>query len=134
MSVATIAKVWSDRLKSGEIHLGGWNMNKMEVFISFLVAWLGNSMSSSVRAIGLVYLVVLSLSVTIGVGLLLYQQIHHLYDGETFIDSLQQHNGIYRGITPPIRGWKNLQRLFGHGHPVFWILPKLVVSQDIKLQ
>jgi palmitoyltransferase len=134
MSMVTICKIWSDRMKSGELQLDGWAMTRMEVLLSYLVVWIGSSLTSSVRAIGLIYLVVLSLSVMIGVGLLLHQQVRHIYEGKTFIESLQHHNGVVKGIKAPTPGWRNLRRLFGHGHPVFWVLPRFVVSQDIKVQ
>lgn len=130
MSVSAIVKIWSTFTDLPEMLV---SKHVVVVLASYLQALLGTSISSSVRALGLLYLVAVSLSVTIGVGLLLHQQVRQLYDGHTFIDSLQQENGLIRGRMPPGRGWRNLRRVFGHGHPVFWMFPKLVLVANGKV-
>ena len=134
MSVATVVKIWNNFFFYREVQRTSQNMGRAGLFVSFLQALVGSSFSSSVRALGLLYLVALSLAVTIGVGLLFYQQMKQLYDGITLVDSLQQHkNGMVRATDPRIRGWSNLKRVFGYGHPLCWMLPKLVDIQNTKI-
>eukprot|EP00250_Pteridium_aquilinum_P011841 c20343_g1_i1 orf=573-1658(+) len=132
MSVSAIIRIWKTTVDFPEV-LGVASSSQVVVMLAtYLQVLLGSSVSSSVRALGLLYLVAVSVSVTIGVGLLLHQQVRQLYDGYTFIETLQHENGLARG-TPPGRGWRNLQRVFGHGHPVFWVFPKLVSGLNGKV-
>lgn len=128
MSISAMLKVWSSLDFSDRVRVSSMNWHIMEVLASYLQALLGSSISSSVRTIAIFYLVAASLSVIIGVGLLLYQQLRQLYDGYSFIESLQFENGNFRGS----RGWRNFQRTFGHGNPAFWIFPKLASDANGK--
>ena len=78
MSVATVVKIWNNFFFYREVQRTSQNMGRAGLFVSFLQALVGSSFSSSVRALGLLYLVALSLAVTIGVGLLFYQQMKQL--------------------------------------------------------
>lgn len=132
MSVAAIVRIWKNLVDLPEV-LGVASSSQVVVLLAtYLQAMLGSSISSSVRTIGLLYLVAVSLAVAIGVGLLLHQQVRQLYDGHTFIEILQYENGLARG-APQGGGWRNLQRVFGHGHPVFWVFPKLVSGPNGKV-
>lgn len=132
MSVHALLKIWTSlTIYSVRVEVASSSWSVMDILASFLQVIRGGLESSSVRALAILYLIAVSLSVTIGVGLLLHQQLRQLYDGLTFIDSLQVENGGVRGVLSS-RGWINLQRIFGNGHPIFWIFPKLVSDANGK--
>lgn len=90
-----------------------------DVFSSLLF---GNQVTFTIRYIGLLYLFVISMALLIGVGILLYQQLSLLYQGQTYLDSLstavsESNSGSRR------KGWVNLQRVFGNRYPWLWLLP-----------
>jgi len=78
---------------------------------------------ASARAFALIYLCIASLSLVIGVGLLLYHQVQLVYSGETYIDSLTPGGG--KGGSSSSRSWANFRKLFGMKHPVLWLLPRM---------
>lgn len=76
---------------------------------------------ASTRAFSLIYLFIASLSLVIGVGLLLYQQVQLVYTGQTYLDTLSSGGGNHHQV----RSWTNFKRLFGKQHPFLWLLPRV---------
>ncbi|KAH7439766.1 hypothetical protein KP509_04G075200 [Ceratopteris richardii] len=122
MSLSAIIKIWA-QVDLPKVYGVASSTQAMLVIASYLQALLGSSISSSARALALLYLIAVSVSVAIGVGLLLHHQVKQLYEGYTLIETLQHASDIRTGLR---RGqWRNLRRVFGHGHPLSWVLPKL---------
>jgi len=66
------------------------------------------------------YDVVVSFAVFIGVGILFTMQFRQLVAGVSYIDSLKHGpDGI-----PQVSSMQNLQKVFGTGHPITWLLPR----------
>lgn len=97
--------------------------NLVHLLRAFIDALMNSSVVLSARAIALMYLIIASLSVSIGIGVLLYQQVQLLYSGQNYIDSLKVREGAEEGLQFK-KGWENLFRIFGTRHPIFWLLPK----------
>lgn len=76
---------------------------------------------ASTRAFALIYLFIASLSLVIGVGLLLYQQVQLVYTGQTYLGTLTSGSGNHHLV----KSWTNFRRLFGKQHPFFWLLPRV---------
>ena len=70
------------------------------------------------RAIALMYLFITSLSLAIGIGILLYQQVQLVYSGQTYLDTLSS-------AHHQSKSWTNFRRLFGKRHPFLWLLPRI---------
>ncbi|KAJ7535480.1 hypothetical protein O6H91_12G035600 [Diphasiastrum complanatum] len=99
-------------------------------FVSTLIKlFMSGHIFLSARAHTLAYLIVASLSVGIGVGLLLYQQLLSIYSGQTYLDSLQISHGIIQDLTVT-GGWDNFRKVFGNSHFIFWMLPKPIRWHD----
>lgn len=81
-----------------------------------------NQVVFSVRYVALLYLIVTSLAVLIGAGLLLYQQLALVYSGQTYLDSITFRDEADSGVQGT-RGWTNLRRVFGKRHPLLWFFP-----------
>jgi hypothetical protein len=71
----------------------------------------------SARGIVLVYLAFASLSVNAGIAVLLCQQLHYIYEGNTYLDRLNSVNVMHGE-----RGLQNLVRFFGCPYPISRIL------------
>lgn len=76
---------------------------------------------SAIRYIALLYLFVISTALLIGVGILLYQQLSLLYQGQTYLDTLSTDLTNFGPVGR--RGWANLQRVFGKRYPWLWLCP-----------
>ncbi|XP_057840896.1 protein S-acyltransferase 11 isoform X2 [Cryptomeria japonica] len=108
--------------------------NVFNIIKAFLHALMRSSVVLSARAVALIYLIVASISVAVGIGLLFFQQVQLLYSGKTYIDSLKyRSNGAVEAL-PLSRGWGNLFRIFGSGHPIFWLLPKKFKSSPSSMK
>lgn len=71
-------------------------------------AFLSSAFFLSARGLVLMYLAIASLSVQIGIGVLLWQQLQFIYEGKTYISNLSaQDSGSEE------RGCQNLFRFFG---------------------
>jgi hypothetical protein len=81
----------------------------------------------SSRGIVLVYLAFASLSVNAAIAVLLCQQLHYIYEGNTYLDRLNSVNVMHGE-----RGLQNLVRFFGCPYPISRIL--LRCSNTGKLQ
>ncbi|MCO5582355.1 hypothetical protein L7F22_036249 [Adiantum nelumboides] len=131
MSASAIIKIWQTHTDMPEVLGVASSSQVVVVMATYLQALLGSSISSSVRGLGLLYLVAVSLSVTFGVGLLLHHHVRQLYDGDTFIETLQRESGVRRGLSQG--EWKNFQKVFGYGNPLFWVLPRVVTGSNGKV-
>jgi palmitoyltransferase len=106
--------------------------NLVHLVTAFVDALMNSSVVLSARAIALMYLIIAGLSVSIGIGVLLYQQVQLLYSGQNYIDSLKvRGDGAVEGSQFK-NGWENLFRIFGSRHPIFWLLPKKFKSSSLS--
>lgn len=129
MSTCAGSKLWPKPVK---LHHG----KLAQLSVGFNFQFLSNVLTAvlfstdSVRALALIYLSIAALALLIGVGLLLHQQLHLLYNGETYIDSLSSGGWMDRDFRGG-KGWANLGRVFGKRHPVFWLLPRKTLGTEI---
>lgn len=123
MSTYVGTKVWPQLLRFRRINLprvhSGVSFNVILDVLAALVVSL--EPVASTRAFALIYLFIASLSLAIGVGLLLYQQMQLVYTGQTYLDTLSSGDGNHHQD----RSWTNFRRLFGKQHPFLWPLPRI---------
>lgn len=124
MSVYVGSKVWLKLLKFRPVDLPRLHAAaSFNVLADVLAAMIGSlEPLVTARAIALIYLCIASLSLVIGVGLLLYHQVQLVYTGQTYIDSLSSGGGKHEQQG---RSWANFRKLFGKRHPFLWLLPRL---------
>jgi len=121
MSIYVGSKVWPQLLNFRRVNNfprrlhSGMSFNVVMDVLAVVIASL--EPAASARAFALIYLCIASLSLVIGVGLLLHQQVQLVYSGETYIDSLTPGGGK--------RSWANFRKLFGMQHPFLWLLPRI---------
>lgn len=82
---------------------------------------LDNQTAVTIRQIGLIYLLITTVALLIGISLLLYQQLMLVYQGQTYVDSLSAGDDDNAG--PRKKGCANLQRVLGNRYPWLWLLP-----------
>mmetsp|Transcript_35119 Transcript_35119/g.91199 ORF Transcript_35119/g.91199 Transcript_35119/m.91199 type:complete len:463 (-) Transcript_35119:426-1814(-) len=75
--------------------------------------------------IGTFFVMFLSAGVTIGVGVLFFLQLQQLLAGVSYIDTLKHG----KDNSPVTTRMKNLQKVFGTGHPLTWWLPLSALPQ-----
>ncbi|KAK7273697.1 hypothetical protein RIF29_14756 [Crotalaria pallida] len=100
-------------------HLAWRVMN--EIFVAFL----GSALLLSTRGLVLVYLFISSVSLQIGLMVLLWQQLSYIYQGKTYLSQLS---------SPPDneeekKDCQNLVRFFGFQYPVTRFLPTFRVTR-----
>ncbi|XP_021896557.1 protein S-acyltransferase 11 isoform X2 [Carica papaya] len=86
-----------------------------------IIAFLSSAVLLSMRGIVLVYLFVASLSVEIGLSVLLWQQLCYIYEGKTYLSHLSSGEGE--------RNCQNLFRFFGCPYSILRYLPNWRTSQ-----
>lgn len=92
----------------------------------FSSLFFGNQpLTITIRYIGLLYLFVISMALLVGVGILLYQQLLLLYQGQTYLDSLSTVVSESSKSGSGRKGWANLQRVFGKMYFWLWLLPHI---------
>lgn len=98
-----------------------WRIIKETIF-----AFLRSVMLLSTRGFVLVYLFFSSVSMLIGLSVLLWQQLYYIYEGETYLSHLssQAHNN-----GNGKKDCQNLVRFFGFPYSVKRFLPKFLVTQ-----
>ncbi|XP_077220480.1 protein S-acyltransferase 11-like [Tasmannia lanceolata] len=74
-------------------------------------AFLSSALLLSPRGLVLLYLLIASLSVEIGISVLLWQQLRFIYEGKTYINHISSLN-----IGNVESGWQNIFRFFGFPH------------------
>ena len=87
----------------------------------------------SIKVVVLIYLLMLGLGTSVCLGLLLSTQLQLMFDGQTYVESIQ--GGKSERGRPfilsllschlPESGKKSLQRVFGEEHPICWLRPRL---------
>lgn len=127
MALFTGMRVWPAVMKPDQMDRSGMSLS-LSMGAS-AIAVVANSILQSARAVALLYLLVASVAVITGVGILLQQQLSFLYSGTTFLDSLQA-AWKTKGRK---EGWDNLRHVFGNGHPVFWAVPILPEATPRKI-
>lgn len=83
------------------------------------IALASSAVLLSTRGLVLVYLFVSSISLEIGISVLLWQQLCYIYEGQTYLSSLSMRGGVAAGE----KDCKNLFRFFGCPYPVLRFLP-----------
>ncbi|XP_061950445.1 protein S-acyltransferase 11 isoform X2 [Populus nigra] len=83
------------------------------------IALVSSAVLLSTRGLVLVYLFVSSISLEIGISVLLWQQLCYIYEGQTYLSSLSMRGGDEAGE----KDCKNLFRFFGCPYPVLRFLP-----------
>lgn len=83
------------------------------------IALVSSAVLLSTRGLVLVYLFVSSISLEIGISVLLWQQFCYIYEGQTYLSSLSMRGGDEAGE----KDCKNLFRFFGCPYPVLRFLP-----------
>lgn len=76
----------------------------------------------TIRQIGLIYLLIITLALLIGISLLLYQQLALVYQGQTYLGSISAENHDVNAGSRK-KGCANLQRVLGNRYPYLWLLP-----------
>ncbi|KAF4394771.1 hypothetical protein F8388_004746 [Cannabis sativa] len=102
----------------GRIH--GYSSNMASTALKeVMLALLRSAALLSARGLILVYLFVSSVSVEIGLSILLWQQLCYIYEGKTYLNSLSSH----RNNDIEEKGCQNIWRFFGCPHSFSRILP-----------
>ncbi|KAL1803619.1 hypothetical protein ACET3Z_032266 [Daucus carota] len=105
-----------------------WYSGKLKEIIS---AFLSSILLLPVESVVLVYLLVASLVVEIGLAILLFQQLYYIYEGKTYLNHLISH-GVEDGTSYGVeeKDIRNLVRFFSCPSsalrflPCFWSLKK----------
>ncbi|KAK9676479.1 hypothetical protein RND81_11G079600 [Saponaria officinalis] len=72
----------------GQMHRVGNKLAVMSILKDVFIAFLTSAIFFSTRGIVLLYLFVSSISVGIGLSILLWQQLYFIYEGRTYLSSL----------------------------------------------
>ncbi|KAF8398744.1 hypothetical protein HHK36_014602 [Tetracentron sinense] len=109
-------------------HLSGFDRDlAFRTMKEVILALLNSAVLLSARGLVLVYLFVASLSVDIGLSILLWQQLHFIYEGKTYLSHLSSQ--VDDGVGE--KGCQNLFRFFGCSYsasrylPGFWNTKKI---------
>ncbi|KAK1272699.1 putative S-acyltransferase [Acorus gramineus] len=101
------------------------------VLKEFFVALMSSAILLTARGLLLLYLCIASISLAIGLIVLLWQQLHFIYEGKTYIGSLssRDYDGSYN------RGCHNLIRFFSCPYPIyrFFMSSNNVKSQEMTV-
>ncbi|URE14344.1 DHHC palmitoyltransferase [Musa troglodytarum] len=109
--------VWPP-LEIRNLALSGFGIGSAASIVKEIVAALASSaLLLSARGLILIYLSFASLSVEIGLVVLLWQQLYWIYEGNTYINQIASHN-VARGE----KGWQNLLRFFSCPYSVYRVL------------
>lgn len=114
--------------------LGANNVNSFRVIKQITAALASSVLLLSARGLILVYLAFASISVEIGINVLLWQQLCYIYEGNTYLSHISSVGGV-RGD----KGCHNLLRFFGCPYSAFRFLlgptsaAKLLESESSKL-
>lgn len=93
-----------------------------EIFIAFL----RSALFLSARGLLLVYLFIASVSLQIGLSVLLWQQLSFIYQGKTFLSNLSSQAD---NDEEEKKDCQNLVRFFGFQHPVSRFLSNFRVTR-----
>nr|XP_009408160.1 PREDICTED: protein S-acyltransferase 11 isoform X4 [Musa acuminata subsp. malaccensis] len=110
-------RVWPP-LEIRNLALSGFGIGSAASIVKEIVAALASSaLLLSARGLILIYLSFASLSVEIGIVVLLWQQLYWIYEGNTYINQIASHN-----VAHGEKGWQNLLRFFGCPYSVYRVL------------
>lgn len=84
------------------------SMSSMKLLMEIITNLASSALFLSARGIVLIYLAFASLSVNAGIAVLLCQQLHYIYEGNTYLDRLNSVNVMHGE-----RGLQNLARFLG---------------------
>lgn len=105
--------------------LSGFNRDMaFRVAMEVFVALLRSAVLLSARGLVLVYLFVTSISVQVGLGLLLWQQLCYIYEGKTYLSHLSS-----RGNDVGPKDCQNIFRFFGCPYPISRYMPNFLRSR-----
>ncbi|WOL18927.1 protein S-acyltransferase 11 isoform X4 [Canna indica] len=106
--------VWPP-LQYGNLTLSGSSTaSAISVLKEIVAAVASSALLLSARGLVLIYLAFASLSVEIGIAVLLWQQLYWIYEGNTYINQITSQNTPRREA-----GCHNLLRFFGCPHSIF---------------
>ena len=103
------------------------SMSFWKILLEIFATVAGSAFFLSARGLVLVYLAFASLSVNAGIGVLLYQQLSYIYEGNTYLNHLSSPNPLHGE-----RGLQNIVRFFGCPYPISRVL--LRYSNTGKMQ
>ncbi|XP_074307709.1 protein S-acyltransferase 11 [Silene latifolia] len=98
-----------------QMHRVGNNIAVMGILKDVVIAFMTSAMFFSTRGLILLYLFVSSISVWIGLTVLLWQQLYFIYEGRTYLSSLSSQ-------VEPQRDCRNLYLFFGCPYICSWYL------------
>ena len=117
------------------IALHGVNsVNSWRVLKQIIAAFASSALLLSARGFVLVYLAFASFSIESGISVLLWQQLHYIYEGNTYINHISSTDNVHRD-----KGCHNLLRFFGCPYSFFRFISgpangaKLLESESSKL-
>lgn len=89
-----------------QMHSVGNNIAVVGILKELFISFITSAVFFSPRGLVLIYLFVASISVGIGLTVLLWQQLYFIYEGRTYLTSLSSHGEAERD-------YRNLYRFFG---------------------
>ncbi|RYR69959.1 hypothetical protein Ahy_A03g016490 [Arachis hypogaea] len=98
--------------------------------VEIMITALSSLLFQSSRGVILVYIIIASVSVQIGLSILLCQQLYYIYEGETYLGhlNLQAHS------IEAKKDCQNLVRFFGFPYSVKRFLPNSLLPQKIHVK
>lgn len=96
-------------------------LSALRVVKNIVLAYVANAVFVSVRGLVLVYLFVASVSVAIGLSVLLWQQLSYIYEGKTYLSHLSAQGSEEDGE----KSCGNLLTFFGCPHAIERHLPTI---------
>ncbi|XVF85643.1 hypothetical protein PTKIN_Ptkin17bG0132600 [Pterospermum kingtungense] len=101
-------------------HLNGVSRNLALIALKeVMLALLSSAVQLSIRGLVLVYLFISSVSVEIGLSVLLWQQLCYIYEGKTYLSHLSSREGDQTGE----KDCQNILLFFGFRYPILRYLP-----------
>lgn len=101
--------------------VGGNSLSILRAVKNITLAYIANAIFISVRGLVLVYLFVASVSVAIGLSVLLWQQLSYIYEGKTYLSHLSSQGREEDGE----KSCRNLLTFFGCPHSIERHLPTI---------
>ncbi|KAL1221588.1 Protein S-acyltransferase 11 [Cardamine amara subsp. amara] len=101
--------------------VGGDTLSILRAVKNITLAYIANAIFISVRGLVLVYLFVASVSVAIGLSVLLWQQLSYIYEGKTYLSHLSSQGREEDGE----KSCRNLLTFFGCPHSIERHLPTI---------
>ncbi|XP_044494837.1 protein S-acyltransferase 11 [Mangifera indica] len=120
MSINAGLQIWPPVSLRSRIHLHGLSTDTaLAIMKEIILALLNSAEHLSTRGLLLVYLFVASISVNVGLSVLLWQQLRFIYKGETYLSHLASQGSEQDGV----KDCQNLFHFFGCPYSVSRYLP-----------